>query len=458
MSYPAISRLAIAFAISAIIAAACGRASRTQHSESNPVAPSAATSPASNTTATAPAGLHLPADVSRPFDVTFPPRDQPFAFGNQLNVLYRDSLSRPPVSTFVDLEGFIVWIQEYLRYRVNGCTHEDAIARVLQQINGGGVPAVCAAPPTGVVSFPPRDQSFAFGTQLNVVYRDTLRRNPVATFVDLEGWIVWIQEYLRYRVNSCGHDDAQNKVFTQINGGGIPPVCTCAYTLSSVGQQFTAAGSQSGVTISQTSGTCSWSASTNVPWISFTTATTGTGNATLSYVIAPNTAGFSRNGAVTVQWSGGSASVAIFQAGTAATTSSSTTSSTTTTTPTTSSTTSSSTTSSTIAPSASFSYSPNPCVVTGGSPVDSTKSILTCTFTASTTVSSVTRYDYRIANPGKAQPDFSSTSSSITNAVIPCGTFNSGAVSATVYLTIVSSTGATFPALGSVNFRKDSGC
>ena len=43
--------------------------------------------------------------------------------------------------------------------------------------------------------------------------------------VDLEGWGVWIQECLSYRVNNCGHDEASSKVFTQIGSGGVQPVC-----------------------------------------------------------------------------------------------------------------------------------------------------------------------------------------------------------------------------------------
>lgn len=194
-----------------------------------PVAPSPVT-----TTTRAP-NVPLPTTpfLVLPQDVSFPPRNEPVDFGNQLNVFYQSTLRRVAVVAFVDIEGFVVWIQEYLRYRVNACSHADAIAKVVQQINGGGVAAVCGTTPAGAVSFPGREQTVAFGNQLNVVYRDTLRRSAVATFVDLEGWIVWIQEYLRYRVNSCGHIDAIDKVFTQIRGGGVQPVCSTTTSSSS---------------------------------------------------------------------------------------------------------------------------------------------------------------------------------------------------------------------------------
>ena len=44
---------------------------------------------------------------------------------------------------FLGAEGDVVWIQEYLRYRLNGCTHAQSIDKVTQQIEGRGVPPVC---------------------------------------------------------------------------------------------------------------------------------------------------------------------------------------------------------------------------------------------------------------------------------------------------------------------------
>ena len=40
-------------------------------------------------------------------------------------------------------EGDGVWIQEYVRYRLNGCTRDQSIDKVTQQIDGRGIPAVC---------------------------------------------------------------------------------------------------------------------------------------------------------------------------------------------------------------------------------------------------------------------------------------------------------------------------
>jgi hypothetical protein len=38
-----------------------------------------------------------------------------------------------------------VWVLEYFRYRLNGCTHGDAVTRVFQQILGQGIQPVCRA-------------------------------------------------------------------------------------------------------------------------------------------------------------------------------------------------------------------------------------------------------------------------------------------------------------------------
>lgn len=154
--------------------------------------------------------------------INFPPRNEPYDFRVQLESKYRDGLKRNAVSSFVDIEGSIVWTQEYLRYRLNGCLHAEAVDKVLMQIDGRGVQPVCGQETPG---FPPRNQPFDFRLQLEAKYRDGLRRPSTSTFVDTEGDIVWTQEYLRYRVDGCGHFDAVQKVFLQIDGRGIQPPC-----------------------------------------------------------------------------------------------------------------------------------------------------------------------------------------------------------------------------------------
>src|SRR4029453_13954196 len=158
--------------------------------------------------------------------VDFPRRDETLQFRQQLEVAYRDGLRRPATSSFVNIEGAIVWTAEYLRYRVNGCTHQDAISRVTAQIQGRGVQPVCTDFTGTTVNFPPRNEPFAFRQELERIYRDELRRSPVQSFVDAEGDIVWTQEYLRYRLNGCSHADASDRTLSQVTGGPVQPVCT----------------------------------------------------------------------------------------------------------------------------------------------------------------------------------------------------------------------------------------
>ena len=157
--------------------------------------------------------------------VSFPPRNESYDFRIALEGKYRDGLKRSGSSTSVDIEGDIVWTQEYLRYRVNQCSHAGAIARVMSEIDGAPTPDVCGASPVGQVPFPPRNESFEFRNELEAKYRDGLGRSGSLTSVDVEGDIVWTQEYLRYRVNGCGHAVAVQSVFVQIDGFAAPPVC-----------------------------------------------------------------------------------------------------------------------------------------------------------------------------------------------------------------------------------------
>ena len=157
--------------------------------------------------------------------VAFPARDQSLDFRNQLEAKYRDQLRRGSAATYVDREGDIVWTSEYYRYRVHACSHAQAQARVFSQIDGETAAGVCGTATSGAIAFPPRNESLQFRTALEAKYRDELRRGAGQSVVDMEGDVVWIQEYLRYRVNACSHAVAVDKVFAQIDGRGVQPTC-----------------------------------------------------------------------------------------------------------------------------------------------------------------------------------------------------------------------------------------
>jgi len=157
--------------------------------------------------------------------VAFPPRDETFAFRTALESRYEDGLGRRTGPTYADVEGSVVWVSEYLLYRVHQCSHERAMAKVRMQIQGLGLPSICGLPPVGTIPFPPRNETYAMRLELESIYKDELKRQASQSAVDVEGDVVWVQEYLRYRLNGCSHDQATSRVMTQIDGGVIPPVC-----------------------------------------------------------------------------------------------------------------------------------------------------------------------------------------------------------------------------------------
>ena len=157
--------------------------------------------------------------------VVFPPRGETLEFRKQLDRTYLHTLRRRPTSSYVDIEGSAVWIQEYLLYRLHQCSHERAISEVRIRIKGDAIPAVCGAPPEGELRMPDREDTLAFRMDLESNFQHELSREPNPTFVDPEGDAVWMQEYLRYRVNGCSHQQAQDNVLRQIDSRETAPVC-----------------------------------------------------------------------------------------------------------------------------------------------------------------------------------------------------------------------------------------
>ena len=281
-------------------------------SAGTPTAPSAPT-PGSllGPTSVAPGG------ISGKFDVSFPGRDQSFDFRNQLETKYRTGLGRNPAPTFVDREGEVVWTQEYMRYRVNGCDHGSAIQRVLAQIDGQPAGQVCGAPPDGLIAFPPRTDAFDFRRQLESKYQQ-FGRGASESAVDAEGGVIWTQEYLRYRVNQCDHSTSVQKVFSQIDGGGVAATCfvpPCVFTVSPTTQTVPTAGGTFTATITGSSGDCTFGAESLDSFVTIGSGTSGSGaTTTMTYTVAPNF-GSARSGTIRVRWTNNSTLLQIDQAG-----------------------------------------------------------------------------------------------------------------------------------------------
>ena len=208
-----------------LVSAACGSAD----SKVNSLAPSSVNA-ALGTDATGGAvPFHIlhPLELDMPGDpIPFPPRNEAYLFFQDLQALYRNVLRRPQTGTSVDAEGQTVWLAEYFRFLVNGCTHQVASSRTLTEIETGLALPGCG---TGSVSFfPPRNVVNEFQNQLEATYRDVLRRPQTLTYVDSEGTHVWIGEYLLRRVIGCDHASAESEVFTMIRGGGVESACGTA--------------------------------------------------------------------------------------------------------------------------------------------------------------------------------------------------------------------------------------
>ena len=258
-----------------------------------------------------------PGGVSGKFDVSFPPRNESFDFRNQLETKYLTGLGRAAAATFVDREGEVVWTQEYMRYRTNGCDHGSATQRVLAQIDGNPAGAVCGAPQDGLIVFPPRTDSFDFRRQLESRYQQ-FARGASQSSVDAEGGVIWTQEYLRYRVNQCDHPTAVQKVFSQIDGGGVAPTCfvpPCIFTVSPTTVTVPAAGGTFTVVVTKASGDCTFFAESLSSFVSLGSGSTGTAaTTTLTYTVEPNSAG-SRSALIRIRWTNNSTLFEINQAG-----------------------------------------------------------------------------------------------------------------------------------------------
>ena len=86
------------------------------------------------------------------------------------------------------------------------------------------------------------------------------------------------------------------QTFTVIQNGAT----SCAYTLTPTSSSFSASGNTGTVSVTTSSGSCSWSAVSNDWWITITAGSAGTGNGTVGYSISANTTGSARTGTMTI--------------------------------------------------------------------------------------------------------------------------------------------------------------
>src|SRR5688572_4310411 len=215
--------------------------------------------------------------VARPAIVNFPGREEAVGFRRQLETKYATGLGRRPAQVYVDMEGEVVWIQEYDRYRVNGCDHTVATQYVMSQIDGAAASPVCSAryfPETAL--YPPRDEVVDFRRQLGNKYQSMGR--SAQSSVDANGAATWISEYLRYRTSGCDHATATQKTMTQVDGNPAPASClvTCEYRVNSP-NSIGAAGGTFSASIQRNSGSCDYIALSESPWLTLARPISGSG-------------------------------------------------------------------------------------------------------------------------------------------------------------------------------------
>jgi hypothetical protein len=91
-----------------------------------------------------------------------------------------------------------------------------------------------------------------------------------------------------------------------------PSPSSCTYTIAPSDVHVTFSGGQGTVSITRTAGTCSWQATSGVPWITLTNPA-GSGSGTLAYTVAHNATFEGRAGSITVTWTGGTAQLLVRQ-------------------------------------------------------------------------------------------------------------------------------------------------
>ena len=221
-------------AVAVILPCGCASEDRSQpRGMSLPTAPSAAgpedtANGSTASTSDSPFMLVADSEINSGRLAVFPPRNEPLQFRQSLEIYYRDTLRRNPIQTAVDLEGGIVWTQEYLRYRLSGCDHLTAVSRVMLQIDNGVGPPECG----GTVGFPPRNEPLDFrSNHLESKYRNGLRRSLILSYVDIEGDVVWTTEYFRYRLSGCDHENASAKTLAQVGGSPAPATCQTMFAI-----------------------------------------------------------------------------------------------------------------------------------------------------------------------------------------------------------------------------------
>jgi hypothetical protein len=194
-------------------------------------------------------------------------------------------------------------------------------------------------------------------------------------------------------------------------------------------------GGVTGATTALTAANCgTWTAASDQSFITITSATTGTGNATITYNVAANS-GAARSGHITVTSGSTTAQLTITQPSAILT--------------------------------ASFTVSFNPpagipspdantCYLRASVVGGQNGNDIFCTFDGSGSSGPIQTYEYRFADPNGTLLAAASASPSLSNGRTSCG-FGTGQFTENVYL-VIRNGGSSANTFRAITFKKDNGC
>jgi hypothetical protein len=256
--------------------------------------------------------------VSGPMDVSFPPQQEAYRFFGDLENKYQNGLRRSATQqTYVDLEGVIVWIQEYVRYRASGCDHATASQRVLSQIDGARALGDCAVVPAGTFPVGTRSEVVDMRRSLETKYQQ-MGRGLRSTAIDLEGEAIWFQQYLRYRLSGCDYATAVSKVFAMIDGGPEPANCYvgCKWRITPDTVTLGVGGLTSTFEMRPDPLACEYTLTSNASWLTFPAdQRVGRSFGLVPYTVESNLGNADRTGVITATWATGTATFTVRQTG-----------------------------------------------------------------------------------------------------------------------------------------------
>jgi hypothetical protein len=280
----------------------------------------------------------VPAPCGSPTE-SLPPLDESQAFRQQLEVKYRE-LGAPPTQTYVNPNNEVLYTIEFVRYTQSGCSSATSYERVLGQIDNRGVAPDCRPTLPAACSFgiaPVSQNAPAAGG----TFTASIAAEPADCSWRASADVPWITGTITAgtgpatlnftaaanpsstprtgRITLTGGDGTQ--LVQQVTQPGQttppppgpPPPPACTYALSRSVVNAIPEGGNYDVDVVAPTG-CSWNAASSAAFAPITSGGSGSGNGTIRFTFARNTAG-SRQGSATLFYPGGSQTIVLSQQG-----------------------------------------------------------------------------------------------------------------------------------------------